>query len=136
MSCPRDSRTKSSHTGQDLVDRLRPHEGLGSGIAEGNVGKDRGFERRRAPMRPALDLFVGEQGEPAFDEIEPGTTGRREVEMEPALAGQPAVNHRRLVGAVVIENQVHAQIGRARPRRSCRGTYGTRWLDAGDAANR
>jgi arylformamidase len=38
VPCPRDSMTKSSHTGQDLVGRLRPHEGLGRGVAEGNIG--------------------------------------------------------------------------------------------------
>jgi len=27
---------------------------------------------RALPMRSALDLFIGEQAEPAFDEIEPG----------------------------------------------------------------
>jgi hypothetical protein len=75
--------TKSSHAGQDLVGGLRPHEGLRGGIAEPDVGKDRGLEGPRAPVGGALDLFVGEQGEPAFDEIEPGTTGRREMKMEP-----------------------------------------------------
>ena len=69
---------------------------------ESDVLEDRRLERPRAPMRSALDLFIGEQAEPTFDEIEPRTTGRREVEMEPGPAGQPAVDHRRLVGAVVI----------------------------------
>jgi len=42
---------------------------------------------RALRMRSALDLFIGEQAEPAFDEIEPGTTGRGEVEMEPGPTG-------------------------------------------------
>src|SRR5882762_5965717 len=103
--------TKSSHTGQDLVSRLRPDERLGYGVAVRNVGKDRGLKRAGAPVGPTFDLFVGEQGEPALDEIEPGRAGRGEVEMEPGPTGQPAVNHRRLVRAVVIQNQVHVQLG-------------------------
>src|SRR5712692_11362721 len=97
--------TKSSHTGQDLVGGLRPHEGLWGRIAEGDVGENGGLKGARAPVRPALDLFVGEQGEPAFDEIQPGTTGRGEVQMEPRPTRQPAVNPRGLVGTVVVENQ-------------------------------
>src|SRR5260370_20217807 len=101
--------TKSSHAGQDLVRRLRPDERLRDRVAVINVREDRGLQSACAPMRPALDLFGGEQGEPAFDEIEPGTTGWREVQMEPGMAGQPAVNPWGLVGAVVVENQVHVQ---------------------------
>ena len=37
-----------------------------------DVLEDGRLERPRAPMRSALDLFIGEQAEPAFDEIEPG----------------------------------------------------------------
>ncbi len=96
--------TKSSDTGQDLVGGFRPHERLGRCVGVVDVTEDRSLERAGAPVRSASDLFVGELGEPSFDEIEPGTTGRREVEMKPRLAGQPAVNHRRLVRAVVIED--------------------------------
>src|SRR4029453_1860055 len=102
--------TKSSHAGQDLVGSLRPHERFGRRIAEGDVGENGRLEGARASMGPPLDLFVGEQGEPAFDEIEPGPTGRGEVEMEARPAGQPAMNHGRFVRAIVVENQVHIQL--------------------------
>src|SRR5688572_8015093 len=102
--------TKSSDAGQDLVRRLRPHKWFGCRIAERDVGENGRLEGARAPVGPAFDLFGGQEGEPAFDEIKPGTTGRSEVEMEAGPASQPAVNHGRLVGAIVIENQVHIQI--------------------------
>jgi hypothetical protein len=103
--------TKSSDAGQDRVSALGPHEGRRGRIAERDVGEDRGLERVRAPVRPALDLFVGQHREPALDQVEPGAAGRREMEMEPGPSGQPAVNHRRLVGAVGVENQVHLEVG-------------------------
>jgi hypothetical protein len=103
--------TKSSDTGQDLVSRLRPNERLGHGVAVRDVGEDRGLKRAGAPVGPTFNLFVGEQGEPALDEIEPGRAGRGEMEMEAGVAGEPAVNHRRLVRAVVLQNQVHVQFG-------------------------
>ena len=102
--------TKSSHARQDLVGSLRPHERLGRRIAEGDVAENGRLEGARASVRPPLDLFVGEQGEPAFDEIEPGPAGRGEVQMKPRPAGQPAMNPGRFVRAVVIENQVHLQL--------------------------
>src|SRR5262245_65486261 len=99
--------TKSSDTGQDLVGRLRPHKRRRSGVAMVEVGKDGRFQRACAPVRATLDLFLGEEGKPAFDKIEPRAPGRGEVQVETWSARQPAMNHRRLVGAVVIENQVH-----------------------------
>src|SRR5215469_12624274 len=79
VSCPRDAVTKSSHAGEDLVCGLRPHERLGATVAEGDVGRDRGLERARADMRAALDLFFAQQGEPAFDQVQPRCAGRREM---------------------------------------------------------
>src|SRR6266478_4035453 len=104
--------TKSSHTGQNLTGGLRHTKRFGCRVAWTDIGRDRGLERAGAPVRAAFDLLLGELREPAFDEIEPGTPGRREVQMEARPAGQPAVNHRRLVRAVVVENQVDVQGGR------------------------
>ena len=46
-----------------------------------NKGSDIGLELIDAAMDAALDLLVGEQREPAFDLVEPGGAGRREVEV-------------------------------------------------------
>src|SRR5204863_447151 len=49
--------------------------------------------------------------EPAFDEIQPGTTGGSEVQLEPRVGGQPLVDRRRLVRGVVVADQVQVQLG-------------------------
>ena len=58
----------------------------------------------------APDLFLGEEREPALDEIEPRRAGRREVQMEARALGQPAPDHRRLVRAVVVEDEVDVEV--------------------------
>src|SRR5262249_55595207 len=58
------------------------------------------------------ELFLGQRGKPALDQIDPGGAGRGEVQMEAWMTGQPAVNRRRLVGAGVVENQVDVEAGR------------------------
>ena len=50
---------------------------------------DIGLEPIDAAMHAALDLLVGEQREPAFDLVEPGGAGRREVEVVARVAGEP-----------------------------------------------
>src|SRR5262249_61879011 len=112
VSCARGPLTRSRDTGQDLVGGFRPHEGCGRRIAEGNVCEDRGLEPARAAMRATPDLFFGQEGEPPLAEVEPGCTGGGEVKMEAPPPSKPAVNHGRLVRAIVIENQVHVQFGR------------------------
>lgn len=102
--------TKASHAGQDLVGGLRPDEGFRRRAAAVDIGQDREFERAGAPVRAVFDLFLGELREPAFDEVEPRAPGGREVQVEPRPTGQPAVNARGLVRAVVVENQVHVQL--------------------------
>ena len=101
--------TKSCDAGEDLVGRLRPHEGLGGGIVEGDVVRDGGLQGMRAPMGAALDLFLGQRREPAFDQVEPRTAGGREVEMKAGPLDQPPMDPRRLVGPVVIENQLDVE---------------------------
>ena len=83
--------TKSSHTGQDLVGRLRPNERRGRGVAKVDVGEDPGFERARAAMRATPDLFVSQQGEPALHEIEPGRTGNGIEELAKPLGPMPSM---------------------------------------------
>jgi len=52
-------------------------------------GGDIGLEPIDAAMHATLDLLVGEQREPAFDLVEPGGAGRREVEVIARVAGEP-----------------------------------------------
>ena len=63
-------------------------------------------------MRAALDLFFGERGEPALDEIQPRRARRGEMHMKPRVAHKPAAHARRLVSGVVVQNQMNVEVGR------------------------
>jgi hypothetical protein len=49
-------------------------------------------------------------GEEALDQIEPGRTGRREVEMEPPVLGEPCLHLRRFVRPVVVEHEMQIEV--------------------------
>src|SRR5689334_3891238 len=62
-------------------------------------------------MRAAFDLLLTQEREPALHEIEPGGARRREVQMKPRMADEPAADRRRLMRAVVVEDQMNVEIG-------------------------
>jgi hypothetical protein len=66
-------------------------------------------------MSAPSKLLLGQDREPPFDQVDPGEVGGREVEMEAGVPEQPAVDQRRLVGAVVVEHEMHLQVGRHLP---------------------
>src|SRR5215211_4250524 len=57
-------------------------------------------------------LLGGERREPALHQVHPGPVGRREVEVEAAVAQQPAVHGGGLVGGQVVQDDVHVEVGR------------------------
>ena len=52
-----------------------------------------------AAIDAAPDLFVGDEREEALDLIEPGRTGRREMDMPALPFGEPVADQRSLVVA-------------------------------------
>ena len=97
---------------EDGIGCLDPDEWLGVVIVGLNEGSNVGLELIDAAMGAALDLLVGEQREPAFDLVEPGGAGRREVEVVARVAGEPGFDRRRFVGGVIVEHQMDVEIGR------------------------
>ena len=57
-----------------------------------------------AAVSAAPQLLFGQGREPAFDQIEPGSSGRGEVQVKAGVAQQPAFDRRRFVRAVVVED--------------------------------
>jgi hypothetical protein len=51
-------------------------------------------------------------GEEALNHVEPGSRGRREVQMEARMGLEPALYGRRLVGGIVVDDQVEIETGR------------------------
>ena len=81
-------------------------------IRDGQVVLDRIDEFVRAAMHAASDLFLGEVDEPAFDQIEPGSARRGEMDVIPRAFSEPTSDERRFVRRVVIENQMDIQVTR------------------------
>src|SRR3712207_1630760 len=92
--------------------RSGPDEGAWVGVGGLDVAADRRFEGVDRGEDAAPELAQGEQGEPALDEVEPGGRGRREVQVVAGALGQPVPDDARLVGAQVVEHQVHLEVGR------------------------
>ena len=106
----RDSLTKSRQLGKDLVSRFGPYEGCRCFVGDREVLANGGLEGAHAPMGAALDLLLAQQGEPPFDQVEPGGAGGREVDVEPWMADEPSPYAGRFVGAVVIQDQVDVEV--------------------------
>ncbi len=60
--------------------------------------------------RSSADRFVSDQGEEAFDQIEPGTVGGDEVQMPSRALRQPRFDLGVLVSAIVVYDHMQVQI--------------------------
>lgn len=95
--------------------------------SEMSVG--RRFELGDAAERPATDLLHREFVEPPFHEAEPRALRRGEVDVEAWAFGEPILDQRCLVGAVVVHDNVHVESVGARAPQSSRETPGTARID-------
>jgi hypothetical protein len=75
-------------------------------VGDGDVAVDRLLQLSRTAVDASAELLFRERREPAFHEVDPRGAGRGEVQMEAWMAGEPAMDRRRLVRAGIIEDQV------------------------------
>ena len=83
---------------EDLFGGLGPYERAGVLVPGGRPVHDVGGEFFDVAVGGALQFLGGERGEPPLDEVHPRPVGRGEVEVEPAVAQQPVVDGRGLMG--------------------------------------
>ncbi len=62
--------------------------------------------------RSPPDRTLGDEREVAFDLVEPGGVGWREVNVPTRASGEPGPNLGMLVGGVVIDDEMDVQLGR------------------------
>src|SRR5438093_10358163 len=95
---------------QNLVGGLRPPERLGILLMRVNELLDGGLEPRHTLVRAAAQLFVRQLGEPPLHETQPRPIRGCEVDVKPWTLGKPVPNERRLVGTVVVHDDVHVEV--------------------------
>ena len=64
-----------SHAGEDLVRRFGPNEGLGIFVVHLDIFADGRFQLFHASEHAASNSLVGDFGEPALHQVDPGTVG-------------------------------------------------------------
>ena len=72
---------------------------------------DSRFKLEGAPVDAARQLLFAEQGEPSLHQVEPRGTGGSEVHVKARPLGEPSSDEGSLVGAVVVNDEMHVQFG-------------------------
>ena len=101
--------TEAFDGSEDVVGGLDPFEGLGIGVVMTDEVHDVGAQSLDAAIDAAPDLFVGDEREEALDLIEPGRTGRCEMDMPARPFGEPAADQRGLVRRVVVHDEMDVE---------------------------
>ena len=96
----------AAFSGDDVLGGFAPDEGLRLGVVLEQVVVDCAFEIVDAGVAAAADALCRDLGEEALDEVQPGRAGGCEVQLEPGMLLQPGLHLGRLVGGVVVENQM------------------------------
>src|ERR1700726_996707 len=87
-----------------------PLEGLWVLVSMLDPLVNRGLEFGDVVEGSSPDALASDFGEEPLDEVEPGTGCRREVQCEAFVSRQPALHGRRLVGGVVVEDQMQIEM--------------------------
>ena len=111
VSCIQSSLAKVGDVGQDLVGGLGPDKRFGVFVGDVQVAVDGSLQFGSALMHAAAQLLFGEQTEPALHQVQPRGAGGCEVHMEAGPLGKPVPDQRRLVGGVVVRDQVDVEVG-------------------------
>ena len=95
-------------------------EGLRRCVVVDDKGSDCLLQLLDAAVNAAPDLSLGQEGEPALDLVEPGGVGRREMQVIARPFGEPCFDRRRLMGGVVVDDEVDIESGRDARRNTSR----------------
>jgi len=94
---------------EDLIDFLSPDERLGLLIIKPNEILNARNKLRNASKHATSDLLAGQFSEPAFDQIQPRATRRREVHMKTGMLLQPLFNMGMRMRSIVVQDQMEIQ---------------------------
>ena len=97
----------ASLAGDDAVDDLAPDGGLRLGASLLHVVANRGLEIVDAGVAVVEDALCDDLGEDALDEVHPGGASEHEMQLEAGMLLQLGLHLGRLMGGVVIINQIN-----------------------------
>ena len=97
---------------KDVVGGLGPFEWLGIGVVMTDEVHNVGAQCLDAAIDAAPDLFVGDERKEALNLIEPGRTGRREMDVPARPFCEPVADQRSLVGGVVVHDEMDIETAR------------------------
>ena len=95
-----------------MISGFGPEEGPRFGIVVDDKGGDGCLQFLDATVDAAADLALCQKREPALDLIEPRGVRGSEVEVIARPFGKPGFDGRRLVGGVIVHDQMDIEIGR------------------------
>ncbi len=102
---------KAGHAVENLIGSAGPDEWFRIFVVDLDESANGRLKLFDAAERAAPDPFVGEFGEPSLHQVQPGAVCGREVNVKTGPLEQPVPDESSLVRAVVIQNQVHVQLG-------------------------
>ena len=84
-----------------------PDERSGTVVVLPDVVVDGADQLRNATESPAPDPLPGDFGEPSLNHVQPGSAGRREVQVVTRVRRKPLSDLRVLMRSVVVQNEVN-----------------------------
>ena len=92
--------------GDDPVGIGSPDERLGAAVVFGEKTVDRGLQIDKRTKDATFEAAARELGEEAFDGVQPGGGGRREVKCPARMSNEPGSDFGMLMAGVVVEDHV------------------------------
>jgi hypothetical protein len=102
---------ETSDAGQNLVGRPGPDEGFRIFVVNINIFADGRLQLFHASEYATTNPLVGDFGEPALHQVDPGTVGGGEMDTKARSFGEPLPDARRFVRAVVVQDDMNIEIG-------------------------
>src|SRR5260370_27193686 len=100
---------------QDHIGILGPDKGDGILVVSRDVFFNSGNQIGHAGKGTAADALARDFSKPTLDQIEPGTAGGSEMQVETRMARKPFAHVNRAMSAGVINNQMEIEFGRCLP---------------------
>ena len=114
------SEAKSLDCGQDFIGGFCPIEGPGVFVGGVDVFDDRLLQFLGRAVDAPAQLFFGQQRKKPFDLVQPGSAGRREMDMPVRPFGEPVADRLGLMGGVIVHDDVNVE---TRPGRTVLRIY-------------